>query len=379
MSIRSLTFAYAISCLTTFGCSDSSSATIDAAAADARVVDGAVTDAPGPAFSFEATNFVNGTFTQAQTFNGFGCTGDNASPALQWANPPAGTKSFALTVFDLDAPTGSGFWHWTLFDIPATTASLAANAAATTGGSLPAGAIQGYTDFGRPGYGGPCPPVGDAPHRYVFKLSALSVDKLGLDSTATGALVTFSALGATLGTATFTVSFGINTPHPEVPTPTGFTLASNDLADGKFANNQVLNSFGCAGDNVSPELHWSGAPDGTKSFVLTMFDPDAPTGSGFWHWLAFDIPVTTGSLDKGAGLKNASLGGGIQGYNDTATNGYSGPCPPMGDAPHHYIFTLYALPVATLGVPAGTPGGLLGFNARAQATAKATFTATYGR
>jgi Raf kinase inhibitor-like YbhB/YbcL family protein len=314
--------------------------------------------------------------------------GQNVSPALRWSNPPAGTKSFVLTVFDPDAPTGSGFWHWTVFDIPPTTTSLATNAAATTSGSLPAGAVQGYTDFGRPGYGGPCPPEGDAPHHYVFKLSALSVDHLELPPGPPGALVTFSALGSTLGTATFTATYGRGTPgtttHPEPPAVAGFTLSSADVpAGGTFANEQVLDSFGCMGGNVSPQLQWSGAPAGTQSFVLTVFDPDAPTGSGFWHWLAFDIPATTTSLAKGAGTVGAALGGGVQGYNDTGANGYAGPCPPQGDSPHHYNFTIYAIQVASLataaGLSAAAPGGFVGFATRATATAKASFTATYGR
>jgi Raf kinase inhibitor-like YbhB/YbcL family protein len=346
-----------------------------------------VVDAPGGTFSLEATDLVGGTFTTAQIFNGFGCTGQNVSPALRWSNPPAGTKSFVLTMFDPDAPTGSGFWHWTVFDLPAGTTALAANAAAATGGSLPAGAVQGYTDFGRPGYGGPCPPDGDTPHRYVFKLSALSVDHLGLTPGAPGALVTFAALGSTLGTASFTASFGRGTPgttmHPEPPTLAGFTLASDDVpANGTFGNEQVLNSFGCSGGNLSPRLRWAGAPATAKSFVLTVFDPDAPTGSGFWHWLAFDIPATTTSLDKGAGSAGAALGGGVQGYNDTGASAYAGPCPPAGDPPHHYVFTLYAIPMTSLtaqGLSAAAPGGLVGFVARATATAKATFTATYAR
>jgi Raf kinase inhibitor-like YbhB/YbcL family protein len=284
-------------------------------------------------------------------------------------------------MFDPDAPTGSGFWHWTVFDIPATTTSLPANAAA---GSLPTGSVQGYTDFGVPGYGGPCPPDGDLPHRYIFKLSALSVDKTGLTSAAPGALVTFSALSSTLGTATFMAMYGRGTPgtamHPEPPTRIGFTLTSDEIpANGTIGNDQVLNAFGCSGNNVSPSLRWAGAPPNTQSFVLTMFDPDAPTGSGFWHWLVVDIPASATSIAKGAGTASAAPGGGVQGYNDTGANAYAGPCPPMGDPAHHYIFTLYAMPAATLGVTASAPGGLIGFNTRAGATAKATFTATYGR
>jgi Raf kinase inhibitor-like YbhB/YbcL family protein len=370
MEMSSKTLALACICGLIAGCGNSSD------------------DDGGGAFTLASSDLTGGTFSTAQTFNGFGCAGQNQSPALHWSNPPMGTKSFLLTVFDPDAPTGSGFWHWTVFDIPATTTELAANAAAPTGGSLPAGAIQGYTDFGRPGYGGPCPPDGDTPHHYVFKLSALSVDHLGLTASAPGALVTFSARASTLATATFTATYGRGTPgttmHPEVPTMAGFTLSSADVpSGGTFASEQVLNAFGCTGANLSPRLSWTGAPTGTLSFVLTVFDPDAPTGSGFWHWLAFDIPASVTQLDKSAGRAGNTPGGGVQGYNDTGANAYAGPCPPMGDPPHHYVFTLYAIPVASLAtaqmLSAAAPGGLIGFTARATATAKATFTAMYGR
>jgi len=374
--------------LTASGCGDDAKVVVDAPAgdaADAAVVDTAApADAPG--FTLESSDLASGTFSNAQILNSsaFGCAGENHSPALRWSNPPAGTRSFAITLFDPDAPTGSGFWHWTVFNIPAATTALASNAAVSTGGSLPAGAIQGYTDFGAPGYGGPCPPDGDTPHHYVFTIYALSVDSLGLSSEAPGALVTFSALSSSLGTAKLMATYGRGTPgtsmHPEPPTLASFTLASASITDGTIANEQVLNNagLGCAGGNLSPELHWVGAPDTTKSFALTVHDPDAPTGSGFWHWLAFDIPATTKSLIKGAG-SGTSVFPGKQGYNDLGVSAYAGPCPPVADGPHHYVFTLYALPVETLGLTPGSTGALLGFNARAMATAKATFTATYDR
>jgi Raf kinase inhibitor-like YbhB/YbcL family protein len=383
MSLKRIAFAFAIAIVSSagLGCSDdTSSPDAPTVTPDAR----AATPDAGPAFTLEGTDLVDGKLTAAQTANVFGCTGQNASPALRWSNPPAGTKSFVLTMFDTDAPTGSGFWHWTLFDIPAATTSLAANAAA---GTLPVGSTQGYVDFGRPGYGGPCPPAGDPPHHYVFKLYALGVEALGLDEHAPGAEVTFATVSAVpLGTATFTATYEITgspTSHPAVPTLAGFTLTSDEITEGgTIANNQVLNSFGCSGDNVSPSLHWTGAPAGTQSFVLTLFDPDAPTGSGFWHWLAFNIPAATTSIAKGAGTAGAALGGGVQGYNDTGANAYAGPCPPAGDAPHHYTFTIYAIPTADLtpdGLSAAATGGLVGFVTLANATAKAELKATYGR
>lgn len=141
-----------------------------------------------------------------QVFNGFGCSGGNVSPALVWTNPPAGTKSFALTMYDPDAPTGSGWWHWTVFNIPATVTALPAGAG-NPGGALPAGAGQGRTDFGAAGYGGPCPPPG-TPHRYIFTVFALKVEKLELDASASGAMVGFNLNANALGKATLTATYG---------------------------------------------------------------------------------------------------------------------------------------------------------------------------
>lgn len=139
-------------------------------------------------------------------FNGFGCSGTNVSPALAWTNPPAGTRSFAVTMYDPDAPTGSGWWHWTVFNVPATATALPAGAGGT-GGALPAGAVQGRTDFGAAGYGGPCPPPG-TPHRYVFTVFALKVPSLDLDAQASGAMVGFYLNANAIGKATLTATFG---------------------------------------------------------------------------------------------------------------------------------------------------------------------------
>jgi Raf kinase inhibitor-like YbhB/YbcL family protein len=139
-------------------------------------------------------------------FNGMGCNGQNISPALDWVNAPAGTKSFAVTVYDPDAPTGSGWWHWVMYNIPATTTSLAAGAG--TGRNAPRGSAQGRTDFGTKGYGGPCPPVGDRPHHYHFKVFALKVDKLDVPGDATAAYIGFNLNGNKLGTAEVTALYG---------------------------------------------------------------------------------------------------------------------------------------------------------------------------
>jgi len=141
-------------------------------------------------------------------FKGFGCDGGNVSPALAWSGAPKETKSFALTVYDPDAPTGSGWWHWVMIDIPATVNSLPEGAGDPAAGKAPQGARQMRTDFGQPGWGGPCPPQGDKPHRYIFTVHALKVDKLDVPPDATAALVGFMIHANELGKAGFTAKYG---------------------------------------------------------------------------------------------------------------------------------------------------------------------------
>jgi Raf kinase inhibitor-like YbhB/YbcL family protein len=147
------------------------------------------------------------TLKDAQVFNSFGCTGQNISPALQWSGAPKGTKSFAVTVYDPDAPTGSGWWHWVVYNIPGDATGLPEGVTAD-GKGLPAGSAQGRTDFGAPGYGGPCPPVGDKPHRYVFTVHALKTDKLDIPADGTAALVGFMVNANKLKSASFTAKYG---------------------------------------------------------------------------------------------------------------------------------------------------------------------------
>jgi Raf kinase inhibitor-like YbhB/YbcL family protein len=149
-----------------------------------------------------------GTLSDKAVFNSFGCSGQNISPELDWVNPPAGTKSFALMVYDPDAPTGSGWWHWVVYNIPADAKQLASGAGAADGKSVPKGAAQGNTDFGTPGYGGPCPPPGSGNHHYVFTLFALKVDKLDLPANATAAFVGFNVNANALGKAKLTGLYG---------------------------------------------------------------------------------------------------------------------------------------------------------------------------
>lgn len=143
-------------------------------------------------FSVTTPDFANGgTIPLAQVFNGIGCTGGDRSPALSWSGAPQGTQGFAITMYDPDAPTGSGWWHWTVFNIPANVHSLAENAGAAGSRLLPAGAGEGRTDFGFSHYGGPCPPKGDPPHHYEITVYAVKAAKLPLDRTSSGAHVGF--------------------------------------------------------------------------------------------------------------------------------------------------------------------------------------------
>jgi Raf kinase inhibitor-like YbhB/YbcL family protein len=144
---------------------------------------------PSKTFTLKSTD-IGGQATNKEFYNGFGCTGENISPQLSWENIPEGTQSFAVTMYDKDAPTGSGFWHWVIYNIPATVTELKAGAGNVTSGIAPKECTQGITDFGVYGYGGPCPPPG-APHEYLITVYALKT-KLDLDKSASPALVGFN-------------------------------------------------------------------------------------------------------------------------------------------------------------------------------------------
>jgi Raf kinase inhibitor-like YbhB/YbcL family protein len=164
--------------------------------------------------------------------------------------------------------------------------------------------------------------------------------------------------------------------------PAKFTVTSPDVHQGQtMPSANVFNGMGCTGTNVSPALAWSGAPAGTKSFAVTIYDPDAPTGSGWWHWVVYNIPASATSLPAGAGdaSKNLLPAGAVQGNTDFGAAGYGGPCPPPGDKPHHYLITVYALNVDKIDVPANATAAYVGFNLHAHAVAKAEMTALYGR
>ena len=162
------------------------------------------------------------------------------------------------------------------------------------------------------------------------------------------------------------------------------TLTSADIKEGAtIANEQVFKGFGCTGGNISPALSWSGAPSATKSFALSIYDPDAPTGSGWWHWVVFNIPANVSSLPKGAGdVKKSSMPkGAIQSRTDFGSDGYGGPCPPTGDKPHHYQITVFAVDVDKLpdAKDHSASAALVGFDLHFHTLAKATLTGMYGR
>ena len=149
-----------------------------------------------------------GTIDKRFEFEGFGCSGENKSPALKWSGTPPGAKSFAVTVYDPDAPTGSGWWHWVVFNIPASATKLAEGAGTADGKGLPAGSMQGRTDFGAPGFGGACPPPGDKPHRYIFTVHALKAEKIDVPADASAALVGFMINANRIGKASFEARYG---------------------------------------------------------------------------------------------------------------------------------------------------------------------------
>ena len=160
-----------------------------------------------------------------------------------------------------------------------------------------------------------------------------------------------------------------------------FTLTSPDISSGgTIAETQVFNSFGCSGKNVSPALSWTNAPVGTKSFALMVHDPDAPTGSGWWHWVVYNIPADATSLPANAGdpKQNLMPGGTVQGRTDFGISGYGGPCPPPGK-PHHYYFRLYALKVPKIDVPDDATAAFVGFNVRANSLAETQILGLFGR
>lgn len=161
-----------------------------------------------PAFGLTSTDVVDGgRLALAQASKVFGAGGEDRSPQLRWEGFPPGTKSFVVTCFDPDAPTGSGFWHWVVVDIPADVTELPADAGAADGTGLPAGAKQLRNDAGFAGYVGSAPPAGHGDHRYVFAVHAIGGEQLGVDDQASPALAGFMMFGNTLGRAVLTAVY----------------------------------------------------------------------------------------------------------------------------------------------------------------------------
>ncbi|MFC3120722.1 YbhB/YbcL family Raf kinase inhibitor-like protein [Agaribacter flavus] len=161
-----------------------------------------------------------------------------------------------------------------------------------------------------------------------------------------------------------------------------FSVSSEDIAHGEFMGKKhEFSGFGCTGDDKSPQLSWSNAPEGTKSFAVTVYDPDAPTGSGWWHWQVINIPSTVTTLKTGAGnvKKNALPEGAAQVVNDYGIAGYGGACPPKGHGAHRYFFTVYALSVEKLELPEGASGALAGYMIKANTIESSTIQALYKR
>lgn len=157
-----------------------------------------------------------------------------------------------------------------------------------------------------------------------------------------------------------------------------FTLKSDDVL-GQLTKIQEFNGFGCNGLNTSPALHWKDAPSDTKSFAITVYDPDAPTGSGWWHWLVVNIPSNTHTIQTDASTNKKLPKGAIETMNDYGMTSFGGACPPEGDKAHTYIFTLYALDVEKLDVNAKSDSALVGYMIQSHTIEKATIVSYYKR
>lgn len=158
----------------------------------------------------------------------------------------------------------------------------------------------------------------------------------------------------------------------------GLTLTSPDIK-GQLSINEVFNGFGCTGKNISPKLSWKDAPEETKSFALTVYDPDAPTGSGWWHWLVFNIPKEVTGLARGAGdvSKNLMPKGAVQNVTDYGFAGFGGACPPKADKAHQYIFTIHALDVEKLDIDGKQSAAIAGYYINAHTISKASLISYY--
>jgi Raf kinase inhibitor-like YbhB/YbcL family protein len=168
----------------------------------------------------------------------------------------------------------------------------------------------------------------------------------------------------------------MNNPFARLPEVPSFTVTSATLADGAPWPAEHLSAGLPGGKDLSPQLSWSGAPEGTKSYAVTVYDADAPTGSGFWHWAVADIPATVTELPEGAGGEGGLPEGAYHVANDARVPGYIGAAPPAGHGPHRYFVVVHALDVETIGVPAEATPAYLGFTISGHILGRAVLTAT---
>lgn len=158
-----------------------------------------------------------------------------------------------------------------------------------------------------------------------------------------------------------------------------FKVTTTDAKDGRFGQAQFASAFGCTGGNVSPQISWSGAPEGTKSFLVSIYDKEAPSGSGWWHWVVANIPANVTELPPGAGTNATKLpSGALQTSTDFGSAGYGGPCPPVGQS-HDYVITVKALKIEKLPVTATASGAMTGLMSNIHSLAQASITIKAGR
>ncbi len=176
------------------------------------------------------------------------------------------------------------------------------------------------------------------------------------------------------------IGFAITTCFcANIASASDFKLQSTDIAEGQqLTSSHVFQGFGCEGGNVSPQLSWSNAPSETKSFAITVYDPDAPTGSGWWHWTLVNLPASVTSLPKGVKLDDDAFKGAMNITNDYGVKGFGGACPPVGEV-HRYQFTVHALGIEKIELPENPSSALAGFMIHANSLASDTITAVYTR